>query len=86
MSIMRSKQELAAHYDEISQYAHEHNEPVYIADDSGVADVVILSAENYNQLTSTFSLNQLLTTFAVGDVPGEKHPEVDVFAELAKLK
>ena len=86
MSLLRSKQDLMNNYEEISQYAHAHNEPVYIADDTGAADLVILSAENYEQLTSTFSLNQLLTTFAVGDVPGEKYPEVDVFAELEKLK
>ena len=86
MSLLRSKEDLIHHYDDISKYAHEHNEPVYIADETGAAELVILSAENYDQLTSTFSLNQLLTTFAVGDVPGEKHPEVDVFAELEKLK
>ena len=37
------------------------------------------------QLTSTFTLNQLLNSAAIGEQPGEKHPEVDVLAELAKL-
>lgn len=86
MSILRSKQELLEQYDEISDYVHQNNEVVYIADEHGEGDVVILSAETYNQLTSNFTLNQLLNSALLGDAPGEKHPEVDVFAELAKLK
>ena len=49
MSLLRSKQELLEQYEEISAYVHEHNEPVYIADENGVGDTVILSAETYNQ-------------------------------------
>ena len=85
MSLLRSKQELLEQYEEISAYVHEHNEPVYIADENGAGDTVILSAETYNQLTSPFPLTQLLNSAAIGEQPGEKHPEVDVLAELAKL-
>ena len=38
MSLLRSKQELLEQYEEISAYVHEHNEPVYIADENGVGD------------------------------------------------
>lgn len=86
MSILRSKKELLENYDEISQYVHQSNEPVYISDERGIGDIVILSAETFNQLTSNFTLNQLLSSAALGDAPGEKHPEVDVLAELEKLK
>ena len=86
MSLLRTKQQLFDHYDEISEYVHENNAPVYIADENGDGDVVILSAETYNQLTSQFSMNQMLASAALGDAPGEKHPEVDVFAELEKLR
>ena len=86
MSLLRSKQELLAQYDEISEYVHQHNEPVYITDAEGRSDTVLLSAETYNQLTSNFTLNQLLNSAALGEAPGEKFPEVDVLAELEKLK
>ena len=52
----------------------------------GHSDTVLLSAETYNQLTSNFTLNQLLNSAALGQAPGEKFPEVDVLAELEKLK
>lgn len=86
MSLLRSKKELLENYDEISEYVHQNNEPVYITDEQGIGDTVILSAETYNQLTSNFTLNQLLNSAALGAAPGEKFPEVDVMAELEKLK
>ena len=86
MSLLRYKKELLENYDEISEYVHQNNEPVYITDEQGIGDTVILSAETYNQLTSNFTLNQLLNSAALGAAPGEKFPEVDVMAELEKLK
>ena len=79
MSLLRSKQELLEHYEEISAYVHEHNEPVYIADENGVGDTVILSAETYNQLTSTFTLNQLLNSAAIGDSHQKKKSHLQCF-------
>ena len=86
MSAIYKKHEFLEKYDEVSAYVHKNNAPVYVSDDNGIGDIVVLSAETYQQLTSQFTLNQLLSSAALGDAPGEKHPEVDVFAELAKLK
>ena len=50
MSLLRSKQELLEHYEEISAYVHEHNEPVYIADENGDYLEELADEDEYDEI------------------------------------
>lgn len=46
-------------YVEISQFCHEHNEPVYITK-NGKGDLAVMSIETYEKLVGKFELYKLI--------------------------
>ena len=81
MSLNRTKTDLIENFDEISQYVHKSHDAVFISDEEGRTDVVILSNERYEQLVGKAAMQELLASID----PNEKHPCVDVLAELNNL-
>ena len=81
MALLRSAKELLEQYDALSAYVLEHNEPVFLSDGTPEHDIVLLSYTQYGQLTGAAALKKLMADMD----SGEKHPSVDVLAELAKL-
>ena len=81
MALFRSTKELLNQYDDLSAYVLEHNEPVFLSDGKPEHDTVLLSYAQYEQLAGAAALKTLMT----GMDSCEKHPSVDVLAELAKL-
>ena len=84
MALLRSNTDLLNDYEAIRAHIHETQEPVYITDEKGVADTVLLSAEAYRKLTEHSALQHFLTDAAQKIAADGKHPEVDVLAELEK--
>ncbi len=59
MPTIRSSTDLRNHYNEISAFCRETNEPVYVTK-NGRGDMVTMSIEHYEQLTGRFELYGLL--------------------------
>ena len=51
--------ELRNKYNEISQFCHEHMEPVYITK-NGKGDLAVMSIETFEHLVGKFELHKLL--------------------------
>ena len=51
MAMIRPSSDLRNHYNEISEFCHTHNEPVYITK-NGTGDLVVLSNAEYERLTT----------------------------------
>ena len=51
--------ELRNKYNEISQFCHEYNEPVYITK-NGKGDLAVMSIETFERLVGKFELHKLL--------------------------
>ena len=59
MPLIKSIDDLKYHYDEISQLCHDMQEAVFITKDGNI-DLVIISIEAYEKLTSSFEIYELL--------------------------
>jgi len=59
MPEIRPSSDLRNKYNEISQFCHEHNEPVYITK-NGKGDLAVMSIETYEKLVGKFELFDLL--------------------------
>ena len=51
MALLRFKNDFLAHYDELCAAVRQSDEPVYIENEDGEADMVLLSAREYHRLT-----------------------------------
>ena len=81
MALLRFKKDFLAHYDELCAHIRQSGEPVYIEDENGEADMVLLSAQAYQQMAERSAMQQFLSAAALDGAAG-KRPEVDVLAEL----
>ncbi len=59
MATIRPSADLRNHYNEISDFCHNHREPVYITK-NGKGDLVLLSNDEYERLCGRYELYQLL--------------------------
>ena len=82
MAFLRFKNDFLAHYDELCAAARQSGEPVYIENEDGEADMVLLSAREYHRLTQQSALQQFFA--AAQDGAAGRRREVDVLAELQK--
>lgn len=83
MPKIRSSTDLRNHYNEISTLCHETMEPVFITK-NGRGDMVTMSIESYEQLTSRFELYGLLQE-GLDDVKvGKTRPAEEVMDELVR--
>ena len=83
MAFLRFKNDFLAHYDELCAAVRQSGEPVYIENEDGEADMVLLSAREYHRLTQQSALQQFIAAAAQDGAAGRR-PEVDVLAELQK--
>lgn len=59
MPSIRPSSDLRNSYNEISQFCHKYNEPVYITK-NGQGDLAVMSIEAYEKLVGKFELYKLL--------------------------
>jgi PHD/YefM family antitoxin component YafN of YafNO toxin-antitoxin module len=59
MPSIRPSSDLRNKYNEISQFCHKYNEPVYITK-NGEGDLAVMSIETYERLVGKFELYKLL--------------------------
>ena len=83
MALLRFKNDFLAHYDELCAAARQSGEPVYIENEDGEADMVLLSAREYHLLNQQPPLQHFFAAAAQDGAAGRR-PEVDVLAELQK--
>lgn len=84
MAMIRPSSDLRNHYNEISDFCHKHNEPVYITK-NGTGDLVVLSNAEYERLTDPKAeLYRLLDEAEemMKATPGR--PAKEVFAAIEK--
>ena len=70
MPAIRPSSDLRNNYNEISQYCHKYNEPVYITK-NGQGDLAVMSIETYERLVGNFELYKLLNE-GLEDLKGKK--------------
>nr|WP_316624257.1 type II toxin-antitoxin system Phd/YefM family antitoxin [uncultured Ruminococcus sp.] len=84
MAMIRPSSDLRNHYNEISEYCHKYNKPVYITK-NGSGDLVVLSNDDYERLTSPKAELYRLLQEAEDDAKiNPPIPAEEVFAELEK--
>ena len=84
MPSIRPSSEIRNNYNEISEFCHKFNEPVYITK-NGHGDLVILSIEAYEKLVGKFELYKLLDE-GLSDIENSKTKSAkEVFSNL-KIK
>jgi len=59
MPSIRPSSDLRNNYNEISEFCHENNEPVYITK-NGKGDLAVMSIETFEQLAGKFELIKML--------------------------
>lgn len=59
MPVIRPSSDLRNNYNEISQFCHQYNEPVYITK-NGQGDLAVMSIETFERLVGKFELHKLL--------------------------
>ncbi|GAB6171314.1 type II toxin-antitoxin system Phd/YefM family antitoxin [Paradesulfitobacterium aromaticivorans] len=59
MPSIRPSSDLRNKYNEISNFCHEHSEPVYITK-NGQGDLAVMSIETFERLVGKFELSKLL--------------------------
>lgn len=83
MPHIRSSADLRNHYNEISTFCHDHNEPVFITK-NGRGDLAVMSIESYEQLSSRFELYSLIKAGLDDIEVGRTRPLDEVMAELRR--
>ncbi|OPH54690.1 antitoxin PHD [Paenibacillus ferrarius] len=59
MPHIRPSSDLRNHYNEISEFCHKYDEPVYITK-NGQGDLAVMSIETYEKIVGKFELYKLL--------------------------
>lgn len=81
MPKIKASSDIRNNYNEISQFCHQYDEPVYITK-NGKGDLAVLSIEAYERLVGKFELQQLLNE-GLSDINNKKtKPFKDVFLNL----
>ena len=84
MAMIRPSSDLRNHYNEISEYCHKTNRPVFITK-NGAGDLVELSNADYERLTDPKAeLYSLLDEGIESMRQGKGRPAEEVFAEIEK--
>jgi prevent-host-death family protein len=83
MSNIRPISDLRNKYNEISEFCHTYNEPVFLTK-NGTGDLVVLSNAEYERLCGKHELNLLLEQGFAAMTEGKGYPASDVFASIEK--
>lgn len=81
MPIIRPSSDLRNGYNEISNFCHTHDEPVFITK-NGKGDLAVLPIEAYERLIGKAELRMLLAESAENVKNGEYRTAEDVFKDL----
>ncbi|NLJ61654.1 MAG: type II toxin-antitoxin system Phd/YefM family antitoxin [Firmicutes bacterium] len=81
MPIIRPSSDLRNRYSEISEFCHEHSEPVYITK-NGHGDLVVMSIETYERLVGKCDLYKLLQDGTDAMKAEEVRPFRDVLPDI----
>jgi len=86
MPTIRPSSDLRNSYNEISEFCHKYNEPIYITK-NGSGDLAVMSIETYERLVGKFELYAMLEK-GLDDVKyGRVKPAHEVFARIeSRLK
>lgn len=81
MPHIRPSSDIRNNYNEISNFCHKNEEPIYITK-NGKGDLAILSIEMYERLIGKYELNNLLTA-GINDIQNNNTiSATDVFGNL----
>ena len=83
MASIRPSSDLRNKYNEISDFCHSNDEPVYITK-NGKGDLAVMSIEVFEQLSGKQELIQLLGVGLKESKAGKSIPAETVFASLEK--
>ena len=83
MATIRPSSDLRNNYNEISEFCHRYNEPVFLTK-NGTDDLVVLSNAEYERLCGRNELHRLLDEGLASMGRGGGKPAEDVFSELEK--
>jgi PHD/YefM family antitoxin component YafN of YafNO toxin-antitoxin module len=83
MATIRPSSDLRNHYNEISDFCHQHNEPVFLTK-NGSGDLVVLSNAEYERLCGRHELYCLLEEGFAAMKAGRNRPATAVFADLER--
>lgn len=81
MPTIRPSSDLRNNYNEISEFCHKYNEPVYITK-NGSGDLAVMSIETYEKLVGKFELYALLERGLDDIERGHVKPAREVFARI----
>jgi prevent-host-death family protein len=83
MPSIRPSADLRNKYNEISEYCHEHKEPVFITK-NGRGDLAVMSVEAYEEMTARFGLYSMIDEGLADIEAGRSKPFEEVMAEVRK--
>ena len=83
MPNIRPSSDLRNHYNEISEYCHKYNEPVFITK-NGSGDVVVISNEEYEKLVGAQALYNKIDKSIERMKTTSGRPSKEVLAAIAK--
>ena len=85
MPNIRSSADLRNHYNEISKFCHEYDEPVFITK-NGKGDLAVLSMEAYEQVVGRFELYGLLQEGLEDVAQGRVSPAKEAMGKLREIQ
>ncbi len=85
MPNIRSSADLRNHYNEISKFCHEYDEPVFITK-NGKGDLAVLSMEAYEQMVGRFELYGLLQEGLEDVAQGRVSPAKEAMGKLREIQ
>lgn len=83
MAMIRPSSDLRNKYNDISEFCHKYNEPVYITK-NGTGDLVVLSNTEYERLCGKAELHRLLDEGLSDMRAGKGRKAEDVFADIER--
>ena len=81
MATIRPSSDLRNKYNEISDFCHKYNEPVFITK-NGTGDLVVLSNNEYERLCGKSELHRLLDESLSDIKTGKGRKAADVFTDI----
>lgn len=83
MAAIRPSSDLRNSYNDISEFCHTYREPVFITK-NGTGDLVVMSNEEYERLSSAYDLRRLLDEGLSALSSGKRKSAAKVFADLER--
>ena len=84
MATIRPSSDLRNNYNEISEFCHQYNEPVFLTK-NGKGDLVVLSNAEYERLSGKNAFHSLLDDGLTSMRIGESQPMAEAFTDLERI-